>query len=93
MHLATDYICPTPRGGRCRVRVYLPAEEQDAPGRRMHAAAHQRGLLEITYAAERLGALVPESVIPRYLTDLGRGYPRLSVGSSIVSISLVTILA
>jgi hypothetical protein len=31
VHLATDYIHPTPRGGRCRVRVYLPEEEQDAP--------------------------------------------------------------
>ena len=32
MHLATDYIHPTPRGvGRCRVRVYLPDEERDAP--------------------------------------------------------------
>ncbi len=31
MHLATDYIHPTPRGGRCRVRVYLSEEDQDAP--------------------------------------------------------------
>jgi hypothetical protein len=31
MHLATDYIHPTPRAGRCRVRIYLPDEDQDAP--------------------------------------------------------------
>lgn len=31
MHLATDYIHPTPRGGRCRVRIYLPDEDQDTP--------------------------------------------------------------
>jgi predicted acyl esterase len=31
MHLASDYIHPTPRGGRCRIRIYLPEEEQDAP--------------------------------------------------------------
>ena len=31
MHLATDYIHPTPEGGRCRVRVYVPDEEEDAP--------------------------------------------------------------
>jgi hypothetical protein len=31
MHLASDYIHPTPRDGRCRVRVYLPDEERDAP--------------------------------------------------------------
>ena len=31
MHLASDYIHPTPRAGRCRIRIYLPEEEQDAP--------------------------------------------------------------
>lgn len=32
MHLATDYVHPTPRRGACRVRVYLPDEpERDAP--------------------------------------------------------------
>jgi hypothetical protein len=30
MHLAADYIHPTPRGGRCRIRVFLPNEERDA---------------------------------------------------------------
>ena len=30
MHLATDYIHPTPHGGRCRIRIYLPDEERDA---------------------------------------------------------------
>jgi hypothetical protein len=31
VHLASDYIHPTPRGGRCRICIYLPEEEQDAP--------------------------------------------------------------
>jgi hypothetical protein len=31
MHLVSDYIHPTPRGGKCRIRVYLPEDEQDAP--------------------------------------------------------------
>jgi hypothetical protein len=31
MHLASDYIHPTPKGGKCRIRIYLPEEEQDAP--------------------------------------------------------------
>jgi hypothetical protein len=31
MHLASDYIHPTPRGGACRIRIYLPEDEQDAP--------------------------------------------------------------
>jgi hypothetical protein len=31
MHLASDYIHPAPRGGKCRIRVYLPEDERDAP--------------------------------------------------------------
>jgi hypothetical protein len=31
MLLASDYIHPTSRGGRCRVGIYLPEEEQDSP--------------------------------------------------------------
>jgi hypothetical protein len=30
MHLASDYIHPTPNGGRCRMRIYVPDEEADA---------------------------------------------------------------
>ncbi len=30
MHLATAYVHPTPEGGSCRVRLYVP-EEGDAP--------------------------------------------------------------
>jgi hypothetical protein len=30
MHLAADYIHPTPGRGRCRVRVFLPDDERDA---------------------------------------------------------------
>jgi hypothetical protein len=31
VHLVSDYIHPTPRGGRCRIPVYLPEEERDVP--------------------------------------------------------------
>jgi len=31
IHSASDYIHPIPRDGKCRVRIYLPEEEQDAP--------------------------------------------------------------
>jgi hypothetical protein len=31
MYLATDYIHPSPKGGRCRARVYVPEEKGDAP--------------------------------------------------------------
>ena len=31
MRLVSDYIHPTPRHGRCRIRVYLPEAEREAP--------------------------------------------------------------
>jgi hypothetical protein len=31
MHLASDYIHPTPCGGRCRIRIYRPEDERDSP--------------------------------------------------------------
>lgn len=30
MHLAADYIHPTPYRGRRRIRLYLPGEDRDA---------------------------------------------------------------
>ncbi len=55
VHLATDYIHPTPRGGRCRVRVYLPEEEQDAPVV-ICSELPTNGGSSITYAAEQIAA-------------------------------------
>jgi hypothetical protein len=57
VHLATDYIHPTPRGGRCRVRLYLPEEEQDAPVIICSELPNNEGA-SITYAAEQLAAEV-----------------------------------
>ena len=57
MHLATDYIHLTPRGGRCRVRVYLPSEVQDAPAVICSELSTNDGA-SITYAAEQLAAEV-----------------------------------
>jgi hypothetical protein len=51
MHLASDYIHPTPRGGQCRVRIYLPEEEQDAPVV-ISSELPNNGGASITYAAE-----------------------------------------
>jgi hypothetical protein len=51
MHLASDYIHPTPRGGQCRVRIYLPEEEQDAPVV-ICSELPNNGGASITYAAE-----------------------------------------
>jgi predicted secreted protein len=38
MQMASDYIHPTPRGGRCRIRVYLPDEEHEVDQRYMGTA-------------------------------------------------------
>jgi len=53
MHLASDYIHPTPRGGRCRVRVYLPGENQDAPVVICSELPNNEGS-SVTYSAHRV---------------------------------------
>jgi hypothetical protein len=60
VHLASDYIHPTPRGGRCRVRSYLPEEEQDAPVVICSELPNNRGT-SVTNAAEQLAAEVIRS--------------------------------
>jgi hypothetical protein len=57
MHLASDYFHPTPRGGKCRIRVYLPEEEQDAPVVICSELANNEGS-SVTYAAQQLAAEV-----------------------------------
>ena len=53
MHLASHYIHPTPRGGRCRVRVYLPGENQDAPVVICSELPNNEGS-SVTYSAHRV---------------------------------------
>src|SRR3712207_4974546 len=60
MHLASDYIHPTPRGGRCRIRIYLPEEAQDAPVV-ICSEIPNNGGTSVTYAAEQLAAEVIRS--------------------------------
>ncbi len=60
MHRASDYIHPTPRGGQCRVRIYLPEDEQDAPVV-ICSELPNNGGTSITYAAEQLAAEVIRS--------------------------------
>jgi hypothetical protein len=57
MYLTNDYIHPTPRGGRCRIRIYLPEEEQDAPVVICSELPNNEGT-SVTYAAEQLAAEV-----------------------------------
>ena len=60
MHLASDYIHPTPRSGQCRVRIYLPEEEQDMPVV-ICSELPNNGGTSVTYAAEQLAAEVIRS--------------------------------
>jgi hypothetical protein len=60
VHLASDYIHPTPRAGRCRIRIYLPEEEQDAPVV-ICSELPNNGGTSVTYAAEQLAAEVIRS--------------------------------
>lgn len=57
MRLAADYVNPTPHGGRCRVRIYLPEDERDAP---IVLCTEMRGNpgMSITNAAERIAGEV-----------------------------------
>ncbi len=57
MHLASDYIHPTPRGGRCRVRVYLPEDKRDAPVVICSELPNNDGS-SITYSAHQIAAEV-----------------------------------
>jgi hypothetical protein len=57
MHLASDYIHSTPRGGRCRVRIYLPEEEHDAPVVICSELPNNEGS-SITYSAHQIAAEV-----------------------------------
>jgi hypothetical protein len=60
VHLASDYIHPTPRAGRCRIRIFLPEEEQDAPVV-ICSELPNHGGTSVTYAAEQLAAEVIRS--------------------------------
>jgi hypothetical protein len=57
MHLASDYIHPTPRDGRCRVRVYLPEDEQDAPVVICSELSNSDGS-SVTYSGHQIAAEV-----------------------------------
>jgi hypothetical protein len=57
MHLAADYIHPTPHGGRCRIRIYIPDEERDDPVVVCTELPNNPGM-SITNAAEQIAAEV-----------------------------------
>jgi hypothetical protein len=55
--LANDYIHPTPKGGRCGIRVYLPEEKRDAPGVICSELPNNEGS-SVTYSALQIAAEV-----------------------------------
>jgi hypothetical protein len=61
VHLASDHAHTLPRGGRCRVRIYVPEEEglahDEAPVVICSELPENRGA-SVTSAAERVAAEV-----------------------------------
>ncbi len=57
MHLASDYIHTTPRGGTCRIRIYLPKDERDAPVVVCSELPHNEGS-SVTDSAHQIAAEV-----------------------------------
>jgi hypothetical protein len=57
MHLANDYIHPTPRGGKCRIRIYLPEDERDARVVICSELPNNEGS-SVTYSAPQIAAEV-----------------------------------
>lgn len=57
MHLVSDYIHPTPRGGKCRIRIYLSEEELDAPVVICSELPNNAGS-SVTYCAHQIAAEV-----------------------------------
>ncbi len=57
MHLAVDYIHPTPRDVICRIRIYLPEDERDAPVVICSELPNNEGS-SVTYSAHQIAAEV-----------------------------------
>jgi hypothetical protein len=57
VHLGSDYIHPTPRDGRCRIRIYLPEDERDAPVVICSELPTNEGS-SVTYSAHQIAAEV-----------------------------------
>ncbi len=57
MHLASDYIHPTPSNRRCRISVYLPEDERDVPVVICSEMPTNEGS-SVTYSAHQIAAEV-----------------------------------
>ncbi len=82
MHLASDYIHPTPHGGRCRIRVYIPDEERDAPVVICTELANNPGA-SVTIAVRRVAAEVIEAHrLPTAMVWIEHHPPETTYGTS-----------
>ncbi len=64
MHLANDHVHPTPKKGRCRVRIYVPNEEGERLGDRhvvLCSEVPDNPGEGVTAAAETIRAAVVEA--------------------------------
>lgn len=61
MNLVHDYVAPTPAGGQCRIRLYMPDEHEDSPVVICTEPAEGTGGMSITNCAEVLAAKVIEA--------------------------------
>jgi hypothetical protein len=83
MHLASDYIHPTPRGGRCRVRVYEPDDREGDPFVVVLTEPPDNPGTSVTNAAEKIAAAVvlanalptSRTVFIEHYEDGARGTP------------------
>jgi hypothetical protein len=57
VRLVSDYIHPTPKGGRCRIRIYLPEDKGDAPVVICSELPNNEGS-SVTYSTHQLAAEV-----------------------------------
>src|SRR5919202_779827 len=57
MHLAVDYIHLTPRGGKCRIRIYLSDDERDAPAVTCSELPDNEGS-SVTYSSHQIASVV-----------------------------------
>jgi hypothetical protein len=82
MHLTADYIHPTPRGGRCRIRTYLPDEQRDAVVVICTELANNPGA-SVTNTLRRIAAEVIESHrLPTPLVWIEHHPPETTAGHS-----------
>lgn len=61
MNLVHDYVAPTPAGGQCRIRLYIPEESEDSAVVICTEPAEGTGGMSITNCAEVLAAKVMEA--------------------------------